>query len=98
MAPAARGVVELVNDDITTAVQVLAALGGLSLLIWIGVVMVKAAKRGGGGMRGVGAAALMMFSWATMRSPANNPVAEAQDGRIRKGTHSGDPLKPEEKS
>jgi len=62
------------------------------------VVMVKAAKRGGGGMRGVGAAALMMFSWATMRSPANNPVAEAQDGRIRKGTHSGDPLKPEEKS
>jgi hypothetical protein len=33
----------------------------------------------------------------TMRHPANNPVAEAQDGRIRKGTHTGDPLKPEKK-
>jgi len=81
-----------VNDDITTAVKVLAALGGLSVLIWFGVIMVKAAKRGGGGMRGVGAAALMMFSWASMRDPANNPVAEAQDGRIRKGEYSGDPL------
>jgi hypothetical protein len=28
-------------------------------------------------------------------SPGNNPVAEAQDGRIRKGQHSGDPLDPE---
>ncbi len=84
------------NDDITTAVQVLAVLGAASVLIWLGVVMIKAAKRGGGGMRGIGAAALMMFSWATMRDPANNPVAEAQDGRIRKGTNSGDPLKPDQ--
>ena len=51
---------ELVNDDITTALKVLAALGGATLLIWIGIIMVKAAKRGGGGMRGIGAA-LMMF-------------------------------------
>ena len=80
------------NDDITTAVKVLAVLGAASALIWLGVVMIKAAKRGGGGMRGIGAAALMMFSWASMRDPRNNPVAEAQDGRIRKGTHSGDPL------
>ena len=42
-------------------------------------------------MRGIGAA-LMMFGWATMRDPRNDTVAEAQDGRIRKGTHSGDPL------
>jgi len=81
-----------VNDDITMAMKVLAALGAASLLIWLGVVMIKAAKRGGGGMRGVGAAALMMFSWATMRDPGNNPVAEAQDGRIRKGESTGDPL------
>jgi len=80
-----------VNDDITIAVKVLAALGAAIALIWIGVVMIKAAKRGGGGMRGIGAA-LMMFGWATMRDPRNDTVAEAQDGRIRKGTHSGDPL------
>lgn len=83
------------NDDITAAVKVLAVLGALTVLVWLGVVMVKAAKRGGGGMRGVGAAALMMFSWATMRDPGNNPVAEAQDGRIRKGESTGDPPDPD---
>ena len=80
------------NDDITSAVRVLAVLGGAAVFIWLGVVMIKAAKRGGGGMRGVGAAALMMFSGATMRDPRNNTVAEAQDGRIRKGENTGDPL------
>jgi hypothetical protein len=79
------------NDDITTAVKALAVLGGVAALIWIGTVMVKAAKRGGGGLRGIGAA-LMMSGWATMRDPRNDTVAEAQDGRIRKGTNSGDPL------
>ena len=78
------------NDDITTALKVLAWLGGLSLLVGIGVIMVKAAKRGGGGIRGIGAA-LMMMGWASMRDPRNDTVAEAQDGRIRKGTESGDP-------
>ena len=82
------------NDEITTALKVVAALGGATLFIWIGIVMVKAAKRGGGGMRGIGAA-LMMSGWATMRDPRNDTVAEAQDGRIRKGTHSGDPLDDE---
>ena len=85
------------NDDITTAVKVLAALGGAAVLIWLGVVMIKAAKRGGGGMQALGAA-LMMLGWGNMRDPANNPVAEAQDGRLRKGTDSSDPLgrdKPE---
>ena len=82
------------NDDITTALKVVAALGGAAVLIWIGIIMVKAAKRGGGGIRGIGAA-LMMSGWATMRDPRNDTVAEAQDGRIRKGTHSGDPLDDE---
>jgi hypothetical protein len=83
-----------VNDDITLAVKVLAVLCGASLLIWFGVVLIKAAKRGGGGMQALGAA-LMMFGWASMRDPRNDTVAEAQDGRIRKGTHSGDPLDPD---
>jgi len=69
---------------------VLGGLAGAALLIWMAVVMVKAAKRGGGGMRGVGAA-LMMFGWATLRDSSNNPVAEASEGRARKGTDTGDP-------
>lgn len=79
------------NEDITTAVKVLAALGGTAVVIWIGIVMLKAAKKGGGGMQALGAA-LMMLGWGNMRDPSNNPVAEAQDGRIRKGSHSGEPL------
>lgn len=82
------------NDDITTAVYVLAAMGCAAALIWLGVVMVRAAKRGGGGMQALGAA-LMMFGWGHMRDPRNDTVAEAQDGRIRKGTHSGDPMNRE---
>jgi hypothetical protein len=81
------------NDDITTAVYALAVMGGAAALIWLGIVLIKAAKRGGGGMRGIGAA-LMMFGWATMRDPRNDTVAEAQDGRIRKGTNTGEPLDP----
>ena len=79
------------NEDIIRAIRVLAALGGVSLLIWIGIIMIKAAKRGGGGMQALGAA-LLMLGWGSMRDPRNDTVAEAQDGRIRKGTHSGDPL------
>jgi len=66
-----------VNEDITTAMKVLAVLGGTTALVWIGIVMVKAAKRGGGGRQGVIAAP---------------PVAEAQDSRIRSTAHSGGPL------
>jgi len=79
------------NEDITTAVKVLAACGGAALFIWIGTVLMKAARRGGGGVRGIGAV-MMLFGWGNMRDPRNDTVAEAQDGRIRKGTHSGDPL------
>jgi hypothetical protein len=84
-----------VNDEITNALKALAWMGGVSLLVWIGIIMIKAAKRGGGGMRGIGAA-LMMFGWGNMRDPRNDTVAEAQDGRIRKGTDSGDPLDKDE--
>ena len=78
------------NDDITTAVKVLAELAGAALLIWLGVIMIKAAKKGGGGMQALGAA-LMMLGWGNMRDPGNNPVAEAQDGRLRKSEDSGEP-------
>jgi hypothetical protein len=82
------------NDDITIAVKVLGVLGAVTVLIWIGVVLIKAAKRGGGGMRGLGAALMILGSWGNMRDPGNNTVAETQDGRIRKGEHTGDPLAP----
>ena len=81
------------NDDITTAVYALAVMGGAAALIWLSIVMVKAAKRGGGGMQALGAA-MMMFGWGNMRDPGNNPVAEAKDGRAEKGSTSGDPLDP----
>ena len=79
------------NDDITTAVKVLALLGGATALSWFGVILMKAAKQGGGGMQALGAA-LMMLGWGNMRDSTRGTVAEAQDGRIRKGAHSGDPL------
>ena len=66
--------------------------GSITLIAWLCIVMVKAAKRGGGGIRGIGA--VMMFGWGNMRDPRNDTVAEAQDGRIRKGTNTGDPLDP----
>ena len=78
------------NDDITTAVKVLAAFGGIALFIWIGMVMIKAARRGGGGVRGIGAV-MMLFGWGNMRDPRNDTVAEAQEGRIRRSDESGDP-------
>ena len=73
------------SNDITTALKVLGVLVGATALIWIGIVMVTAAKRGGGRMQGIGVAP---------------PVAEAQDTRIRKGTHYGDPpaREPSERS
>ena len=79
------------NDDITTAVKVLAWLGGTAFITWLGVILIKAAKRGGGGMQALGAA-MMMFGWGNMRDPSNNPVAEAKDGRAEKGSPSGAPL------
>ena len=41
-------------------------------------------------MRSFGAA-LMLFGWGNLRDPRNDTVAEAQDGRVRRGSESGDP-------
>jgi len=79
------------NDDVTLAFKVLAVLGVAAIFVWFGIVLIKAAKKGGGGMRALGAG-LLMLGWGSMRDPRNDTVAEAQDGRIRKGETSGDPL------
>ena len=63
-------------------------------LVWLGVALVRRARRGGKGVQAIGAA-LMMFGWGHMRDPRNDTVAEAKDGRVRRGTHSGDPLDEE---
>jgi len=83
-----------VNDDITTAVYALAVMGGAAAVIWLSIIAVKAAKKGGGGMQGLGAA-LMMMGWGNMRDSTRGTVAEAQDGRIRKDT-TGEPLDKDE--
>jgi hypothetical protein len=80
------------NDDITTALKVLAAAGGFALFVWIGVVMVKFAKRGSGGMRALLSIGLIMIPWATIHDPCKDVAVETEDGRIRKGNRSGDPL------
>ena len=58
--------------------------------LWVLIAIVRRAKRGGKGVQAVGAM-LMLFGWGNMRDPGNNPVAEARDGRIRKGESTGDP-------
>jgi hypothetical protein len=65
----------------------IACLAFLGALIWL----LRRAKRGGRGMQAAGMAMMMLFGWATLRDPRNDTVAEAPDGRIRKGNQSGDP-------
>ena len=78
-----------------TAIAMRALLAGGAFIAfgWGLVALVRGAKRGGKRMHAVGAM-LMMFGWGHMRDPRNDTVAEARDGRIRKGTDSGDPLEP----
>ena len=72
------------------AVRVALTAGAFAAFIALLVVLVRHARRGGKGMQAAGAM-LMLFGWGNLRDPANNPVAEAQDGRVRKGDESGDP-------
>jgi hypothetical protein len=72
------------------ALRVALVASAFALLIAACVWMVRSARRGGKGMQAMGMA-MMMFGWGHMRDPRNDTVAEAQDCRIRKGTHSGDP-------
>ena len=77
-----------------TITRVLLICSALVAFIWLLFALVRAAKRGGKGMRSFGAA-LMLFGWGNLRDPRNDTVAEAKDGRIRKGTDSGPPLDDE---
>jgi len=72
-----------------TALRLIITLTALIAMCALGVWLVRRAKRGGGS--GALGAAMLMFSWGHMRDPSNDTVAEAQDGRIRRGESSGDP-------
>jgi hypothetical protein len=76
--------------DYALAIRVILIASAFALLIAGCVWLVRSARRGGKGMQAVGMA-MMMFGWGNMRDPRNDTVAEAQDGRIRKGTDSADP-------
>jgi len=73
------------------ALRVLGVAFVLVAFVALLVLTVKRAKRGGKGMQAIGMA-MMLFGWGNMRDPRNDPVKEAQDGRVRKGESSGDPL------
>ena len=81
------------HDDIATALRVLAGIGVVALVAWLGWLAVRTAQRGGKGFQAVGAA-LMLFGWGNLRDPRNDTVAEANEGRIRKGETAGDPVDP----
>jgi hypothetical protein len=76
--------------ELHIAIRVALAAGAFAAFLWLLAALVRRARRGGKGLQAVGAM-LMLFGWGNLRDPANNPVAEAQDGRVRKGNESGDP-------
>lgn len=77
-------------SDLHVAVRILLLTLAISAaLLGLGA-LVRRARRGGKGLQAVGAM-LMLFGWGNLRDPGSNPVAEAKDGRVRKGNESGDP-------
>jgi hypothetical protein len=76
------------------ALRVLLACLALAGLAWVLIALVLSARRGGKAVRSFGAA-LMLFGWGHMRDPRNDTVAEAKDGRVDRGTHSGEPIDPD---
>jgi hypothetical protein len=81
------------HADISIALGILAAAALVVLVAWLCWVMVRSARAGKKGFRSFGAA-LMLFGWGHMRDPRNDTVAEANEGRIRKGESTGDPPAP----
>lgn len=81
------------SEDVITALGVSAAAAIVALIGWAGWLAVRKVKRGGKGFQAVGAA-MMLFGWGHMRDPRNDTVAEANEGQVRKGETSGDPLDP----
>jgi hypothetical protein len=68
---------------------VLIALGCV-IVFWGMFTLVRRARSGNKVMRAAGMM-MALFGWGNMRDPRNDTVAEAQEGRIRKGNESGDP-------
>jgi hypothetical protein len=81
------------DPDVTAALRILAMAFGVGVIAWVGYILTRAARRGGGGMQGLGAA-MMLFGWGSMGDPSRNPVKEAQDGRLTRGESGADPLDP----
>lgn len=78
------------GGSLSIALRVL-AIGGLAIAFAaLLIFLVVKAKRGGKSARAIGVA-LMLFGWGNLRDPRNDTVAEAKDGRVRKGETSGDP-------
>lgn len=59
-------------------------------LAWGLIALFRRARIGGRTMKAAGMA-MMLFGWGNMRDPRDDTVAEAQDGRARKGNEAGDP-------
>jgi hypothetical protein len=73
-----------------SALRGLLFLVGFTALCWVLFWTVRQARRGGKTMRAAGAM-LMLFGWGNLRDPSNNTVAEAREGRLKKGNESGAP-------
>lgn len=72
-----------------SALGALLTWGGIAALAWGLYALVRSARRGGKGMRAFGAA-MMLFGWGHMRDPRNDTVAEANEGRLGRGSDSSD--------
>jgi hypothetical protein len=77
--------------EVAAALRVIGIAAVCGALGLSAVMLVRRARRGGKGIQAMGAAMLVLFSWGVMRDPRNDTVAEAQDGRLRRGAESGDP-------
>ena len=76
-------------EALRVALIALACVG----LLWGMVALIRREKAGSKAMRAAGMM-MALFCGGNMRDPRNDTVAEAQDGRIRKGNESGDPPDP----
>jgi hypothetical protein len=71
-------------------IRALLAIGVIVAIAAVGIALVRWAKHGKS--RQTAGVMLMLFSWGHMRDPRNDTVAEARDGRIRKGESASDPV------
>ena len=77
-------------DAVTIALRIIGITLACSAFVLLLIGLVRAARNPSKAMRSFGAA-LMLVGWGNLRDPRNDTVAEAQDGRLRRGDESGDP-------